>query len=196
MLIQIPYSRDRALEYTRKWALARNPLFIDFAGVGGDCTNFVSQCIFAGFGFMNYTPTYGWYYISSFDRAPSWTGVNELYNFLTGKPEFTEANGSTGPYGVSVRRRQDIEVGDVIQLGNAAGEFYHSLIVSGFDGTEILVSAHSNDVLDRPLSRYSFSMVRAIHIEGARMEYDYTEIYENLLDGISLPPHEPVAPNM
>ncbi|MBR5616363.1 MAG: amidase domain-containing protein, partial [Clostridia bacterium] len=43
MLIEIPYMRERAVEYALRWALSRNPLFPDFAGIGGDCTNFVSQ---------------------------------------------------------------------------------------------------------------------------------------------------------
>ena len=47
MLITLEYDRARAVEYARRWALARNPLFLDFTGLGGNCTNFVSQCIFA-----------------------------------------------------------------------------------------------------------------------------------------------------
>jgi hypothetical protein len=40
---------------------------------------------------MNYTRTYGWYYISESDRAPAWSSVESLFDFLTGKPEFAEA---------------------------------------------------------------------------------------------------------
>ena len=69
MLVTKEYNRKNALEYARRWALDRNPLFFSFNGIGGDCTNFVSQCIFAGGCIMNYTPTYGWYYISSNDRT-------------------------------------------------------------------------------------------------------------------------------
>ena len=36
MLLTRPYFRERAVEYARRWALSRNPLFIDFTGVGGD----------------------------------------------------------------------------------------------------------------------------------------------------------------
>ena len=48
MLITKPYQRERAVEYARRWALDRNPLFADFSGIGGNCTNFVSQCVLAG----------------------------------------------------------------------------------------------------------------------------------------------------
>ena len=79
---EIPYDRGAAVDYARRWALSRNPAFYDFSDIGGDCTNFVSQCIYAGAGVMNYTKDTGWYYISSSDRTPSWTGVEYLYDFL------------------------------------------------------------------------------------------------------------------
>lgn len=68
-----------------------NPRYLDFENLGGDCTSYASQCLFAGCGVMNYTPTFGWYYNSAGDRTPSWSGVEYLYNFLTG-------NKKTGPY--------------------------------------------------------------------------------------------------
>ena len=48
MLIDTPYDRDAAVAYARRWALSRNPLYYDFEDIGGDCTNFASQYIFAG----------------------------------------------------------------------------------------------------------------------------------------------------
>ena len=99
MLANIPYDRARALEYARRWALDRNPLFFNFTGRGGDCTNFVSQCILAGCCVMNFTRDFGWYYISVDDRAPAWTGVEYFHDFITGVADFAAENGGTGPYG-------------------------------------------------------------------------------------------------
>ena len=48
------YNRDAAVAYAEKWALSRNPAFYNFSGIGGDCTNFASQCIYAGSGVMSY----------------------------------------------------------------------------------------------------------------------------------------------
>ena len=183
MLIDIPYNRDRAIEYARRWALSRNPLFIDFTGRGGDCTSFVSQCLFAGCGVMNYTPTFGWYYISSDNRAPAWAGVDELFNFLTGAPQFADVNGGTGPRGIDARAGTDIEIADIIQLQNDMGEFYHSLIISGFTDNDILVCAHSDDALDRPISTYNFASLRVIHIEGARLNVDSDSFFAPLING-------------
>jgi len=188
MLLTVPYDRRRAVEYARKWALSRNPLFVDFTGIGGNCTNFVSQCILAGAPIMNYTPTFGWYYISGEDRAPAWSGVDELYNFLIGAPDFSSQNKGYGPFATDARDAQTVNIGDVIQLSNEEGSFYHSLIISEFTENDILVCAQSNDALDRPLSTYNFSGMRVLHIEGAMLYFDDETIYQNLLAGTSLPP--------
>ena len=187
MKIDLPYNRERAVEYARRWALSRNPLFIDFTGRGGDCTSFVSQCIFAGCGVMNYTETFGWYYISPMERAPAWSGVDELFDFMTGAPEFVAENGGTGPQGVDVTDASQIEIGDVVQLQNSRGEFYHSLIISEITEGDILVCAHSDDALDRPISTYNFAALRVIHIERAIINLNLEQNIQNVLDGTALP---------
>ena len=113
MLIEIPYDRERAVEYARRWALSRNPLFYNFTGIGGDCTNFVSQALLAGSCVMNYTPDFGWYYRSADDRAPAWTGVEYFWEYMTEAERFVEAGGNTGPFGREVGVA-DLDVGDVI----------------------------------------------------------------------------------
>lgn len=154
-----PYDREHAVKYATRWAYLRNPLFYDFTEIGGNCTNFVSQCILAGTCTMNFTPTYGWYYVSPEDRAPAWTGVEYLYNFLTG-------NGGAGPYGEETEL-SGAEAGDVVQLARD-GRFYHSLLIVGFDGETPLLAAQSNDVLMRPLTTYTYDTARAIRIQGCR----------------------------
>ena len=59
---------------------------------------------------------------------------------------------------------------DVVQLANEEGVYYHTLLVTGFDDTGYLVSAHTNDALDRPLSTYTYADARFLHIEGVRMQ--------------------------
>ncbi len=155
----IPYNRAAAVAYARRWALGRNPAYYDFEEIGGDCTNFASQCIYAGAGVMNYTPETGWYYISVNDRAAAWTGVEYLYNFLVN-------NRSVGPYGHRVSQ-QEIQPGDIVQLGRRDGSFYHTPVILSVR-PQILVAAHTYDALDRPLSSYNYDQVRFIHIDGVR----------------------------
>lgn len=155
----IAYNREAAVKYAMRWALGRNPAYYDFSGIGGDCTNFASQCLYAGSGIMNYTPVTGWYYRSLNDRAAAWTGVEYLYNFLT-------TNEFVGPFAREVIREEAMP-GDVIQLGKADGDFYHTLIITQVK-PEILVAAHSYDALNRPLATYDFEVARFLHVEGVR----------------------------
>lgn len=156
---EIPYDREAAVIYARKWALGRNPAYFNFDDLGGDCTNFASQCIFAGAQVMNFTPVVGWYYRSISDRTPSWTGVEFLYDFLVN-------NKSAGPYARIVSQRE-IDVGDIVQLGRRNGDFYHTPVITAVR-PRILVAAHTDDSLDRPLASYNFAMARFLHIEGVR----------------------------
>ena len=63
------YDRNTAINYAKKWALDRNPRYYNFDAVGGDCTSFVSQCLFAGSKKMNYNFEKGWYYNSGYDSG-------------------------------------------------------------------------------------------------------------------------------
>ena len=179
MLVNAEYNRTKALQYAREWALSRNPLFIDYEGIGGDCTSFASQVLYAGSCRMNFTPVTGWYYITDAQRSAAWTGVDFFFNFLT-------SNESIGPYGKEVFADEAVE-GDVIQLSNEEGEFYHTLIITGVENNEFIVAAHSVDSLDRPLSSYEYSGLRYIHIDGIRYDADIpTNCFDDLIAGISL----------
>ena len=156
----IPYNRAAAVAYARRWALGRNAEFYDFSKLGGDCTNFASQCIYEGSAVMNFTPVFGWYYLSASNRTPSWTGVRYLYEFLIN-------NDSVGPFAREVSPNEAMP-GDVVQLGRANGEFYHTPVITAVR-PYILVAAHSNDALDRPLSTYNYARARFLHIEGVRI---------------------------
>lgn len=161
------YDRRAAVEYAGKWAFKRNPNYYNFETLGGDCTNFASQCVFAGSNVMNYTPTFGWYYKSANNRTASWAGVEYFYNFLTGNAQ--SIGDGSGPFAEEVPANE-IEVGDIIQLGRANGDFYHSPVVVGFAGGQPLVAAHTFDAYGRPISSYRFEQIRYIHILGVRTE--------------------------
>ena len=179
MLVIKPYLRERAVTYAKKYAFGQNPIFGNFRGIGGNCTNFVSQCIYAGSCVMNYTPTFGWYYVSLDDRSPSWTGVEFFYNFMT-------ENKDVGPFGKDATQ-DELEIGDVIQLGNNRDGFYHTLLVVGFEGEDVLVAAQTDDAYARPLSTYSYDFSRFIKILGVRINIDVTDdCFSSVLNGISI----------
>ena len=122
MLIK-EYNRRDAIEYAKKWAYGRNPKYYNYDSIGGDCTNFISQCIYAGSGIMNYEKTYGWYYKNANEKSPSWTGVQYLYNFLVN-------NKGIGPI---AEETEKIQIGDIVQLSFDGAEYAHSLIIVGIE---------------------------------------------------------------
>ena len=181
MLVIKPYLRERAVAYARKYAFGQNPIFGNFRGIGGNCTNFVSQSVYAGSCVMNYTPTFGWYYVSLEDRSPSWTGVQFFYNFMVD-------NKGVGPFGKEASL-DEVEIGDVIQLGNNQDGFYHTLLVVGFEGEDPLVAAQTDDAYARPLSTYSYDFNRFIKILGVRVDVELEEdCFESVLNGIAIIP--------
>lgn len=160
----VSYRREDAVAYAHQWAFLRNPEYYNFDPVGGDCTNFISQCIYAGTGIMNFTPTYGWYYINLNQRSPAWSGVEYLHRFLI-------SNKEEGPFGEEVFPAQ-LMLGDIIQLSFTPGLFSHSLIIVQIGSLpapdNILVAAHTLDSDYRPLISYQWHAIRYIHIGGYR----------------------------
>lgn len=165
-MIEIKYNRDLAVEYANIWAYERNPRYYDFSEIGGDCTNFASQCLYAGCDVMNYTPVYGWYYENLNNRAPAWTSVVYFHRFLIN-------NEGVGPFGVDVGISK-IEAGDFVQLRFRRKEsFGHTPIIVKIEQpislANIYVAAHSFDADYRPLNTYyNIEEIRYIHILGAR----------------------------
>lgn len=181
MLVVKPYKRENAVSYAKKYAFSQNPVFGNFRGIGGNCTNFVSQSVYAGSCVMNYTPTYGWYYRSMDDRSPSWTGVRYFYDFMT-------TNNGVGPFGFEATADQ-AEIGDVIQLGREEEGFYHTLLIVGFDGDDPLVAAQTDDAYARPLSTYTYDFSRYIKISGVRLDVpDISDCFDSVYNGVAIAP--------
>lgn len=130
-------------------------LIIILMQFGGDCTNFISQCLYVGISEMNYRG-YGWYYINANRKSPSWTGVEYLYNFLIN-------NKYEGPRG-SVITKDELEIGDLIQLNFSGNIYGHTLFVTEINGDDIRVCSHTIDSKDRLLSTYNYQNIRYIKI--------------------------------
>lgn len=158
-MTEYPLNVKAEIEYAHRWAYSHNPAFYNFENIGGDCTNFVSQCLYAGGAVMNYTRDTGWYYSSLRDRAAAWTSVEYFYRFIVN-------NKGVGPFG-RVAPLSQMSAGDVIQLG-ADGRYYHSLLVIAVRGGVPYAAAHTSNAYDRPLTSYTFGEMRCIKIIGAR----------------------------
>ncbi|RCX16225.1 putative amidase-like protein [Fontibacillus phaseoli] len=135
-----PYRREDAVLYADRWWDGFNP---EFAAFEVDCTNYISQCLFAGGGPINYTGKResGWWYKGYVGGREawsySWSVANALERFL--------ANSGLGLRGELVSRPEQLELGDVIIYDwDGNGSYQHSTIVTAFDaGGMPLVNAHT-----------------------------------------------------
>lgn len=155
------YNRTAVVEYARKWAFSRNPNYYNFDSVGGDCTSFASQCIYAGSEKMNYTKNMGWYYSNGNHKSPSWSGVEYLHQFLIN-------NKGVGPQAIETTQNK-IEIGDIAQLSFDGEQFGHTLVIvkieSKFTFRGIKIASHTFDSFDKAISEYNFQKIRWMHIE-------------------------------
>lgn len=153
------YDRFEAIKYASIWWNKRNPIYYNFDKLGGDCTNFVSQCLYAGGIEMDYTPS-GWFFKSLSSRAPAWSGVDELYSFGI------KNNRSKG-----VRFKQvdikGLELGDIIQFRRNSSSYTHTLIITKIthlSPSGIFVACHTNDAYNKKLSDFSFQEIRFLKV--------------------------------
>lgn len=148
------FLRENALHYAHQWAFDRNPAYFAYDHVGGDCTNFISQCLLAGGMQMDDTPTFGWYYRSANDKAPAWTGVEYLWRYLT--------KNNRNLCGIECML-SDLQLADLVQLSFDGIRYTHCLMVVG-TGREVLLCGHDEDSDFRPLSSYEYQKLRCLHL--------------------------------
>lgn len=140
------YSVQNAVTYAQTWGgLKRNTATSggpwcnygaygnDALDAGGDCANFVSQCLYAGGLQMNDS----WYWYGIRNYSGSWTIAPQLREYLNSK--FSGKN----PTSVS-----DIDIGDIVwTYGDGKGDGYtygHVMIVTGKSGNTIYIEDHSS----------------------------------------------------
>lgn len=143
------YDINKAVAYALKYALEINPKFGNYEKWGGDCTNYVSQCLYAGdipFDFEGIDARYHWYWYSESKRTPSWTAANSLRFYMENNNTNSMGELSLGLKAVPIAWAQLLR-GDVVQLIEE-DHAYHSIIVTDYvvrEGqvVDYLVSQHS-----------------------------------------------------
>jgi len=153
------YNRARAVNYARTYALSPNPSFKYFQlyeTLGGDCTNFISQCLLAGGAPMTYTTAYAWWYNKSGtyniadDRwSVPWAVAHSLYWTLKVNNEAK----NDAVKGLEVSSVAMLELGDVIFFEDDRGVMFHSTIVTGYSATDTLISQHTYEAMDIPYTK-------------------------------------------
>lgn len=141
----LKYDRDAAVRYAHKWWNSFNPNFRSFSV---DCTNYVSQVLYAGGIPMNYTGKVntGWWYSGNGGKEDkwsySWAVAHSLrWFFAAGKGIRVESAASA----------RELLPGDVICYDwDGDGVWQHNTVVVGHNGDgQPLVNAHTNNSQNR-----------------------------------------------
>jgi hypothetical protein len=145
------YNNVEAVRYSLIYALNPNSDYRFFAGHddgGGDCSNFVSQCLRAGGAPFAYDSSPWWYRMNGVSQSDdrwslSWSVANSLYWTL-------KVRNKSKLKGLKANEVKDIELlelGDLIQYEDKSGRIYHSAMVTAFTrdrGVIVpLISQHS-----------------------------------------------------
>ncbi|MEO3946486.1 amidase domain-containing protein [Gorillibacterium sp. CAU 1737] len=135
------YDREKAREYADRYWEKGNPAFLEFEV---DCSNYVSQCIFAGGAPMNYTNRRdsGWWYGGMKGNQENWSYSWAVADSLR---RYLSASRSSGLRAVRVDTPQELEPGDVISYSwKGDGRYGHSTVVTARDEAGMpLVNAHT-----------------------------------------------------
>ncbi|AMX00792.1 amidase domain-containing protein [Rummeliibacillus sp. G93] len=134
------YNRQAAVDYANTWWNRRNPAFPQF---NDDCSNFISQCLFAGGAPMTGAPNRakGWW-VKKGNWSYSWSTANALRSYV--------ASSKKGLRGKRVDSASDLKLGDLIFIDfEGDGVINHSLIVTSIVNGVPYVNAHSSDSYHR-----------------------------------------------
>lgn len=160
------YSDAKAVEYARKWAKSRNPLYKSY---GADCTNYVSQCVKAGGKSMTKPSsiptgvkgtTKYWYsvryeewhtnhYVYKWKESSSFINVADFYTYWKNRGI------KTASYSSKAKLQNGVSVGDVVQLKNGKGKWFHSIIITGGSKGARTYCGHTKNRKDEPVKNIS-----------------------------------------
>ena len=168
MAANASYSGSTAASYAQRYAKNYNKAAYPSYSIisGGDCTNFVSQCLFAG-GIPKvgskttegvYSSTTQWYCICTYDPgyqsgngreyavSTSWIRAIDFNAYMTSVAKSKSVKSSESALNSSC------SVGDIVQLLSDAGTPYHSVIISQKTTSGAKYCGHTYDKLNEPIS--------------------------------------------
>ncbi|MGM9574639.1 MAG: amidase domain-containing protein, partial [Oscillospiraceae bacterium] len=160
------YDGNAAAAYAIKWAYIRNPNFYSY---GQDCTNFVSQCLFAGgfkmddswHSYRELTTTWfgnpkAWLinqYRYDWDITESWRLAKKQYELLVNSSYCNMVVTIQSKNGVVMAAyKGGILPGDILYFENETKGIYHATIVTKVEDGEIYYAGHTSSRAGHPLS--------------------------------------------
>lgn len=171
-----PYDREKAVAYGLSWVGYRNPKWPDFSGSGGNCQNFVSQCLLAGGIPMDPVgpDVWKWYGDELNNEATetggsvSWINVDSFFQYARDNTGF----GLAADTGCTYREGQ---VGDVIRMGTPQ-DWNHVVLITGVvknekgETIDYRICSNTSEMKNFPASAYPLPCKSLIRILGWREE--------------------------
>jgi hypothetical protein len=168
---KINYDRNKSVQYAELWWDKANPAYIEFEV---DCSNFVSQCLFAGGAPMHYTGKRdsGWWYKGRHNGQ-------ELWSFSWAVAQSLQSYMISNHSGLQVEEANTadlLELGDVISYDwNGDGRFRHSAVVTAKDANGMpLVNAHTTN------SRHRYWSYRDSYAWTEKTQYRFLHVINTL----------------
>ena len=158
------YNYSNAVRYAEAYYQNYNSAYPDWTSYGGDCANFISQCLYAGGKAMKGTPgtasaaqnLSNWFSsgktCNTNNVSSTWRGANAFKSYwqrnASGYSKFSTVSSNSYNYGFC---------GDAVSLLNSNGSAYHTLIIVGYDSAnkDFIVAAHTGNTKTAKLSSYS-----------------------------------------
>ena len=156
------YNRTAAKNYAHAyWNSPNTSAWCDYTNNGGDCTNFVSQCLYAG-GWTKQNGSYCsnsvWYHNGAGycwntstvkNYSCSWTQANNMYGYLSNSKRVYQASYPLSYY----------QIGDVVQLLSGSNAF-HTMLITKKEGTSTLyVTYRTATGYDQPRKDFLLSNI-------------------------------------
>lgn len=170
------YDREAAVAYAMEWVdpieVVRNDAWTEYDDYGGNCNNYISQCLYAGGIPMDSEGENQWKWYgeavntrqTNSGRSGSWAGVEDFY-------DYAQSNTGTGLNADTTANVYLGEAGDVLQYGTGT-EWNHSVIItdrvtdSSGQFQDYLINSNTTDRINYPASAYAYSDLRLIKVLG------------------------------
>ncbi|MHA1731200.1 MAG: glycosyl hydrolase family 18 protein [Promethearchaeota archaeon] len=175
------YNRSGARGYAYKWWNDRNSHYYDFSGSGGDCANFVSQCLIAGgLSLHNGTDGTGYGVYPDEDRTSTLSyGTIPYCDYLNLHLRNHQPTNVTYVTDGAAYVPDEVTVGDVVIFGDKTGDHYkHAMLVVTDSGSDVGLAGHSSNVWDRSFftELSYFSCATFYHLNDTPAEYHHFRI--------------------
>ncbi|GAB6273191.1 MAG: hypothetical protein STSR0004_00540 [Peptococcaceae bacterium] len=164
------YDSAKGSRYAQKYAPeGQNSIIRLFYYIpGGDCTNFVSQCVWAAYGgwvegndakskenIRNCVRMVAGIWQGGGGGTPNWEQVLKFFSYVISSKTYGPKGSKFAESVAKSFPLSSIRVGDVLQVKRGSGGTYgHSVYVSVINGStpdKIFVCQHSSDIKNRPL---------------------------------------------